>query len=78
MVGGYSAVSCDFGVSVRRGELTSFYSAILSPLFFFFSFMLSLVSLAHQGWHAEALHDSLQTTVPRAKRLLKNYRYFKI
>ena len=31
-VDGCSAVSCDFGVSVIRGELTSFYSAILSPL----------------------------------------------
>ena len=29
-VDGCSAVSCDFGVYVRRGELTSFYSAILS------------------------------------------------
>ena len=30
-VDGCSAVSCDLGVSVRRGEVTSFYSAILSP-----------------------------------------------
>ena len=30
-VDGYSAVSCDFGVFMRGGELKSFYSAILSP-----------------------------------------------
>ena len=29
VVDGCSAVSCDFGISVRRGQLTSFYSAIL-------------------------------------------------
>ena len=32
-VDGCSAVICDFGVSVRRGELTSLYSAILSRNF---------------------------------------------
>ena len=31
-VDGCSAVSCDFGVSVRRSELMSFYSAILSVI----------------------------------------------
>ena len=33
-VDGCSAVSCDFGVLLRRGELTSFYSSILpaSPI----------------------------------------------
>ena len=30
VVDGCSAVSCDFGVFVRRGVLTSFYSAILA------------------------------------------------
>ena len=33
-----SAVSCDFGVSIRRGDLASFYSTFLCPLkkdFFF-------------------------------------------
>ena len=28
---GYSAISCDFGVFVRGGDLRSFYSPILSP-----------------------------------------------
>ena len=41
---GCSAVSCDSGVFVRRGELTSFYSAILpaKALFFLDCSLLSL------------------------------------
>ena len=27
-----TAISCNFGVSVRRGKLTALYSAILPPL----------------------------------------------
>ena len=33
-----SAVSCDFGVSIRRGDLASFYSTFLCPLKKDFSF----------------------------------------
>ena len=40
-VGGCSAVSCDFGVSIRRGELTSFYSAVLSlKFYYYFNFII--------------------------------------
>ena len=33
-VDGCSAVSCDFGVFIRRGQLTSLYSAILYSYYF--------------------------------------------
>ena len=40
----------------------------LSPHFLpFFPFVLSLVSLAHRGLHAEASNLTLQTRVPGAK-----------
>ena len=38
--------------------------------FFFFSFVLSRVSLAHRGLRAEALHLALPTGVPSAEWLL--------
>lgn len=38
----------------------------------FFSFVLSLVSLAHRVPHAEAWHPALQTRTPGAKRLLQD------
>ena len=42
-VGCLSAVSCDFGVSIRRGKLTSFYLAILSlKFYYYFNFLYSV------------------------------------
>ena len=42
-VGCLSAVSCDFGVSIRRRKLTSFYLAILSlKFYYYFNFLYSV------------------------------------
>ena len=47
----------------------AFFSECLQLAFFFFSFMLRLVSLVHRVLHAEASHLAVQIRVPSEKWL---------
>ena len=66
-------ITCFFLVLPQRQCSTEKYSSLenslSSEMAFFFSFVLSWVSLAHRGPRAEASHPALPTGVPSAEWL---------